>query len=175
MPAPEASDAPQGPQRKTCPKCKKIDTTEFSSCRHCGTKYTWSAPEQNRSFDVGSFMRSGIGLAVVLALFAWFGKPIRNMVIGLAAGPVVGDTTKALKESEAAIKVNAKDFDAHLKRAAALTVVFRNKEAIEECTAAIQIRPTSRVGYIKRAEAYESSGDMDSAKKDRTTAESMAP
>jgi hypothetical protein len=166
-------EAPIGPQKKSCPKCKKIDTTEFSSCRHCGTKYTWVQAEKQNSFDMGSFLRSGIGLAVVLALFAWFGKPIRNMLVGAAAGQVVGDTTKTLKETDLELKVNPKNFDAHVRRSGALIVLFRNKEAIDECTMAINARPKSKVGYLKRAEAYESMGDMDSGKKDRETASVM--
>ncbi len=31
---------------KRCPKCKEVDTTSFSKCRRCGTRYDWRPPKQ---------------------------------------------------------------------------------------------------------------------------------
>jgi hypothetical protein len=35
----------EAPVRKTCPKCRQVDVTTFSTCRNCGAKYDFKAPD----------------------------------------------------------------------------------------------------------------------------------
>ena len=41
------------PTKKRCPKCKQIDVTTFSKCKHCGTRYDAAPPDQTRPINLG--------------------------------------------------------------------------------------------------------------------------
>jgi hypothetical protein len=60
----------EAPSKKTCPRCKKIDTTSFSTCRHCGTKYTFQMPQaapKEVPFGVFLFLFVGLAAAGIIA------------------------------------------------------------------------------------------------------------
>ncbi len=56
---------------KTCPRCGMQDTTSFSSCRGCGTKYGAIIQKQKNGADDRLKLVLTI-VAVVVLVAAWF-------------------------------------------------------------------------------------------------------
>jgi ribosomal protein L40E len=42
-----------GTTKKVCPKCKQVDSTTFSTCRNCGTRYDYKPEEKQREVKLG--------------------------------------------------------------------------------------------------------------------------
>lgn len=161
------------PGAKLCPKCRKSDETEFSTCRYCGTRYDWQRPEIHETFDLGSFLRTGSGLFIVLLFCCVFLKPIRNLAVRLATHAVITDSAGTISSATRELQANPSDYNALLKRADAESVLFRSDKALADCNAAINLRPNDRQGYLARAHVYESLGQMDQAANDQTRANAL--
>lgn len=54
-------------EKKTCPKCKQTDTTTFSTCRNCGTRYDFTQQVKHKEAAIG--MPLFLSVLFVLAAF----------------------------------------------------------------------------------------------------------
>lgn len=163
-----------GPRSKQCPRCSKKDITDFSTCRFCGTHYDFVPQKQKNGFDLGQFLRSRWGMRIcffTIIPLAIFG---RNLFMGAAVRTVLTDSTSTISDTTIALRQNPRDCEALVKRGDAYMVVFRAKQAVDDYSSAIAIRPHSADLYRKRAAAYEALAKLEEARKDRQTADSFS-
>ncbi len=61
--------ASESPVKKTCPKCRQTDVTTFSTCRNCGSKYDFKAPDtKEKGFNfIPVVLLAGIAIIAVSA------------------------------------------------------------------------------------------------------------
>ena len=85
--------------KKICVRCKQKDITEFSTCRFCGTRYDALLPQARpqSSFDLGSILRSRLGLFIVLTFCVLLRGPLMASFIYIASG---GHSLSDLVKSE---------------------------------------------------------------------------
>jgi tetratricopeptide (TPR) repeat protein len=151
--------------QKHCPRCKKVDLTDFSTCRSCGTSYDWK-PAAKQGGGFGSFLSTPRGaiLLVVLVIAPIF-SVARNSIVRY----MVNQNASIIEETGRTLKQDPSNLDAHLRRAKALAALFLYWDAANEYGKAIQLRPSAEL-YNKRAEMYEYAGGGDQAKQDREMA-----
>ncbi|HEY9784155.1 MAG TPA: hypothetical protein V6D17_02050 [Candidatus Obscuribacterales bacterium] len=162
-------------ENKTCPKCKRIDRTDFSTCRFCGTHYTNYAPPKasGEGFDTGAFLRNG-GLTVVLIGAAWFGKPLFNSIVAHATDAHMSKAVDTIDQTTGDLDSEPQNTEALLKRAEASYVVGDVESALADYNAAIAREPRSPEIYRRRAHFYESIGEMGKAQHDRLVADQLS-
>jgi hypothetical protein len=72
---------------KLCVRCKQKDTTDFSSCRFCGTRYDAVLPvSKERSTDIGAMLRSWPALIVILLVLSFLQGPILATIAYVVTG-----------------------------------------------------------------------------------------
>jgi hypothetical protein len=172
MTRPDSQDSqpPAAPQRMTCPKCLKIDKTDFSKCRHCGTKYDWT-PENKNGFSGGNFWKGG-GLLVALFVVGYMLRGSLGPVLLMMQGKVNAQSEAIVAETTATLKNDPKNVDALTRRANAEFDMFRADLAEKDLTAAINISPSAAL-YKRRAMIYQSLTQETEAAADRKMAEQL--
>lgn len=168
--------------KKKCPApgCGKFDVTDFSTCRHCGHRYSeksaWNKPE-DKSAAIGNFLRDPVQvlLALIVCGAVYYGATKKN------PEDVLGDTVSEIVKSEQraehrVIRHESKilrrfpyDVDARVKRADAYQTLLNSRAALEDYTIAIDHRPRAEY-YKKRALAFDALGEYEKANHDREEA-----
>lgn len=155
--------------QKLCPRCKKSDFTDFSSCRFCSTPYNWVKPRSQ-----------GAGIAGL------FSSPQKMIVLGIVViGPilftgrnllirhVLNSNAQTFEETAAVLKNDPSNVEALTKQAEALAGTFLYLDAAEDYSKAIAVKPDSAELYRKRAKMYEYGGKSELAKLDLEKAASL--
>ena len=161
-------------EKKTCPKCRQSDHTDFLTCRFCGWKYD-QVPTKEKSgegFDFGSFLRNG-GLIVVLVAASWTAKPLINNLFHYTAGKTADKIDVEIEKADAELEENPRNLDALLKRAHGYYDIGEMDAAAEDYHNAVKLFPDQARVYRERAAFYEAMGDAASAKKDKEQADRM--
>jgi tetratricopeptide (TPR) repeat protein len=79
-----------------------------------------------------------------------------------------GDWKQAIREFDAAIKQNPKDYYAYAWRGRAYGAIDKHDAAIADCSTAIKLNPNDAASYLNRGKAYGSKGDYARAISDAT-------
>ena len=174
------------PVKKTCtnPRCRIVDETEFSTCRHCGHKYAdtlqWSAPD-NKGAQFGAFLRDPVQvlLALVVCGGIYFAVTKRNPenLIGDTLSDVVKSGEKAeqrtIRHETQVLERHPHDVEARIRRADAYQQILNSRAALEDYNVAIELHPRAEY-FEKRALALDALGEYEKAKADRTEATRLA-
>jgi hypothetical protein len=169
-PDPQDTQPSAGPQRMTCRRCLKIDKTDFSKCRHCGTKYDWTPP--NKGGSSGANFWKGVGLIVSLFVVGYLMRGSLGPVLAMLQGNVNVQNEAIVAETTEILKKDPKNVDALSRRASAEFDMFRADLAEKDLTTAIGISPSAAL-YTKRATVYQSLTHEDKAAADRKMAEQL--
>lgn len=170
------------PGKKTCtnPRCRKVDETEFSTCRHCGHKYSdlnqWSAPD-NKAAEIGAFLRDPIQvlLALVVCGGLYFAVTKRNPenILGDTVSDVLttGEKreTHRIEHETKVLEKYPRDVEALIGRADAYQEILNSRAALADYNVAIDLRPRAEY-YEKRALALDALGEYKRAEADRAQA-----
>jgi tetratricopeptide (TPR) repeat protein len=162
-------------EKKTCPKCKQTDHTDFSTCRNCGWTYgavPLKMKSEHDDSNFGSYLRNG-GLVVVLLAATWFAKPLLKQFVYHSSNSEMDSAVVRIERAGKDLERNPKDVDALLKRAHNLYVLGEVEAAAEDYNSAVALLPQSSKVYRERATFYESIGDIELAKKDRQQADKL--
>lgn len=174
------------PIEKTCtnPRCRIVDETEFSTCRHCGQKYSdtrrWNAPD-NKAADFGAFLRDPVQVLVALVVCGgvYFVATNRNPenLIGDTLSDVVKYGEKAehrtIRHETRLLEQQPHDVEARIRRADAYQQIFNSGAALEDYNVAIELHPEAEY-FEKRALAFDALGKYERAKADRSEASRLA-
>ncbi len=174
------------PVKKTCtnPRCRIVDETEFSTCRHCGHKYSdtrqWSAPD-NKAAEFGAFLRDPVQvlLALVVCGGLYFAVTNRNPenLIGDTVSDVVKSGEKAehrtIRRETRVLERYPHDVEARIRRADAYQQILNSRAALEDYNVAIELHPQAAY-FEKRGLAFDALGEYERAKTDRAEARRLA-
>ncbi len=159
-----------GSHSKQCTRCKKVDQTEFSTCRFCGTAYNWVKPKvSGQGLDIGALFRSPVFLIIFCGLAIFVGSPMRDKLTTHWQRQVLDQTKQTWHESNRKISNSPTDVDSLIKRADANLTLFKLQDAINDYTLAIKLRPSADL-YRKRALVYDTWSKQQEAAKDRASA-----
>lgn len=170
------------PIKKTCtnPRCRKVDVTEFSTCRHCGHKYSdtrqWSAPD-NKAAAIGAFLRDPLQVLLALVLFGgiYFAVTKRNPenILGDTVNDVLKNgektETRRIHHESLVLERYPRDVEARIRRGDAYQEILNSRAALADYNVAIEERPRAEY-YKKRALALDALGEYERAKADRAEA-----
>lgn len=161
-----------------------VDETDFSTCRHCGHKYSdtlqWSAPD-NKAAQFGAFLRDPVQvlLALVVCGGIYFAATKRNPenLIGDTLSDVVKAGEKAehgtIRHETQVLARNPHDVEARVRRADAYQQILNSRAALEDYNVAIELRPQAEY-FKKRALAFDALGEYEKAKADQAEASRLA-
>lgn len=170
------------PIKKTCtnPRCRQVDETEFSTCRHCGHKYSdvnqWRAPD-NKSAEFGAFLRDPVQVLLALVVFGglYFAVTHRNPenILGDTVSDILSSgekrETRRIEKETRLLEKYPHDVEALIRRGDSYQQILNSKAALADYNLAIELRPRPEY-YKKRALAYDALGDYKRAEADRSEA-----
>jgi tetratricopeptide (TPR) repeat protein len=170
------------PGKKTCtnPRCRKIDETDFSTCRHCGHKYSdlmqWSAPD-NKAAEIGAFLRDPMQVLLALlvcgGLYFAFTKRNPENILGDTVSDVLTTGEKRenrrISHETKVLEKYPHDVDARIRRGDAYQEILNSRAALADYNAAIELSPRAEY-FKKRALAYDALGEYKRAEADRVEA-----
>lgn len=161
-------------EKKTCPKCKQTDHTDFSTCRNCGWTYSAVPPKMKSEHDnsFGTFLRGG-GLIIVVLIISWTVKPLLRAFIHEGKSKAEYNATYEISKADDELEKNPQNVDALLQRAHGFYVIGEVEAASQDYNSAVAAQPQSAKVYRERAAFYESIGDTGLAKKDKQQAEKL--
>jgi tetratricopeptide (TPR) repeat protein len=150
--------------KKRCPRCRREDLTDFSTCRFCQSSYSYQPQRKPVSFHLGI---SGI---IILALV--IGVPLRRGVTNFLVNHTIFQAKYHIKHASITLQTDPNNYDAYMERAKGYGYQMEYWRARSDYTAAIAIKPTAEA-YRQRAICLDAENKYDEAKNDRTAADKL--
>ncbi len=151
--------------------CRKVDLTDFSTCRYCGSsydpvKYRRDHVLMKSPFEFGRFIKTPRGFFVLMTIAGSLNY-MRVAGLDYLISRNINKADSDIKALDSKAKYQSLSYEDLVRKGDAYWVQTRTNEACDAYTAAIQLQPKIPQAYEKRALMYNAMGLGNLADSDR--------